>query len=98
MYCIRNKRSGRIMGVSYSVDGLYFCTDKVGRCILYKNGVIYFDPDRQRLTIRPVKGRRLIYDSNYVIVPYEYRSMDINSPHRYMEDVFAKKARQLLYE
>ena len=37
LYCIREKNSNKIMGVSFSPEGLRFLANKTGRILLYRN-------------------------------------------------------------
>lgn len=68
MYCIRDKKTELLMGLSYTMDGLKFVTNKTGRCILFKNAILKFNAGTNRLEV--VGDLRL--NKRFKIVPYEF--------------------------
>lgn len=40
MMCLRDERTGRILGLSYTVDGLKWTANKTGRLLFYQNAKI----------------------------------------------------------
>ena len=64
-YCIREAESDKIMGVSFSPEGLRFLANKTGRILLYRNAK--FEVKNQRLEV--VGDTRL--NENLYIAPYD---------------------------
>lgn len=85
MVCMRDKRTGRILGLSYSVDGLKWTANKSGR-LLYFNGAVLKPTDN---------GVQVVGDTSpsekVVIEPYTRKSHN-NRFENNFEEFWACKA------
>lgn len=88
MVCIRDKRTRKILGLSYSEDGLKFTANKSGRLLYYANAVI-----------RPINGQVTVIGDlrkspKVVIEPY-IRNTHRSSLENNYEEFWACKARHM---
>lgn len=90
MYCIRDKQSKLLLGISYSKDGLKYITNKTGRLILFKNAFLRYDGE----TLRIVGDTRL----NPKFEVMEYSMIKHNHPFKdSVEGWYRKVYREKMY-
>lgn len=90
MVCMRDKKTGRILGLSYSVDGLKWTANKTGRLLFFNNAVL--KPSNAGVIV--VGDTR---PSNKVVIePYQRRRHQSHAENNF-EEFWACKARHMAH-
>jgi len=90
MFVLRLRKDGRILGMSYTEDGLRWVTNKVGKCIYYKNA-----------RLKQVNGQTILWGDTspnpmVIVERYRYKKHE-DKRIQYYEDYWRKVYYQKLY-